>query len=483
MQILFADQLGSHFNLEGESQVILEAPGQFRKRKYHRQKAHLILSGIRHRAALGAELIQVTSLRDFQPPKSSIVVNPSSRPMRDLVASWGIRAVPARGFVASEEEFKHWVSAKRGRLILEDFYRWQRQRTGILMNQTSESNLAPEPVGGRWNFDAENRLSPPKSDRLPIESPWWPLQDEIDERVRWDLDRLESEGVEFLGTDGERRFAVTEQEAVAATEHFLRHRLQTFGPFEDAMMHSDWAMSHSLLSVPLNLGVLDPSWLAEKVAGAVTDENLASVEGFIRQVIGWRDFVWHLYWLFGEDYQSSNSLSATRPLPDAWANLQPDQVEANCTKHALRQLRDFGWLHHIQRLMVLANEAAQRGYRPDYANDWFIDAFVDGTPWVMPANVIGMGLFADGGRMSTKPYVSGGAYISRMSNYCKGCPFNPKVRVGPDACPFTAGYWNFLAEHETVFRSNHRMFQPMAGLRKLSDLEELRAQEAVRFRF
>lgn len=481
MQILFADQLGSHFTLEGESTLVLEVAGQFRKRRYHRQKAHLILSGIRHRAAAGAELLRLDSYRDFAPPRGSVVIAPTSRPMRALVEHWGLRQEPARGFASTQLEFGAWVNDGRKRLLLEDFYRWQRQRLGLLM---VDSGFGPQPAGGQWNFDAENRLPPPKSDRLAVDAPWWPAEDEIDEQVRWDLNRLEGDGVEFLGSDGPRLFAVTEQEARQASNYFLEHRLSQFGPYEDAMMMGDWAMSHSLLSVPLNLGLIDPLELARRTERRLQHgAPIASVEAFIRQVIGWRDFVWHLYWLFGEEYLSMNALGASAELPAAWSELEPSAVEANCVRHAIGGLSERGWLHHIERLMVLANQATQRGYNPRKTNEWFTDAFVDGTPWVMPANVIGMGLFADGGRMSTKPYVAGGAYISRMSNSCGSCPFNPKIRVGPTACPFTAGYWHFLDQNSESFAKNHRMFQPMAGLRRLSDLEQIREQESKRSRF
>lgn len=480
MQILFADQLGPHFTLDGEEQLLLEVKSQFRKRRYHRQKAHLILSALRHRAELGAEILEIESYRDFRPRPDTRVVAPTSRPMRALVASWGVGVEPARGFVCSESDFAGWFGAQKGRLRLEEFYRWQRQRTGILMEASSGGN---DPVGGRWNFDAENRLPPPKTADLGVVDPWWPTEDEIDERVRWDLDALARDGVQFLGEDGPRLFAVTHSEAKLALDHFIGQRLKTFGAHEDAMMSGDWAMSHSLLSVPMNLGILDPLEVARSAEAQLDlGASIESVEGFIRQVIGWRDYVWHLYWVFGEDYLASNSLTATNPLPDTWLNLEAKQIEAACVSQAISDVSKRGWLHHIQRLMLLANQAAQRGYRPQQVNEWFVDAFVDGTPWVMPANVIGMGLFADGGRMSTKPYVSGGAYISRMSNYCGDCPFNPKIRVGDNSCPFTAGYWSFLDRNRHQFDSNHRMFQPMAGLRRLSDVDEIRTQESERTR-
>jgi deoxyribodipyrimidine photolyase-related protein len=196
--------------------------------------------------------------------------------------------------------------------------------------------------------------------------------------------------------------------------------------------------------------------------------------------MGWRDYVWHLYWHFGESYVQNNALNANVDVPKSWLELAPESITSNCIRHTIGGLGERGWLHHIERLMILGNVAMQRGFNPAQLNQWFIDNFVDGTPWVMPANVIGMSQFADGGMMSTKPYAGGGSYISKMTNYCGGCQFDPKQRVGEKACPVTAGYWNFLATHEGRFRQNHRMLQPLAGLKKLADLEQILEQEANR---
>jgi deoxyribodipyrimidine photolyase-related protein len=287
----------------------------------------------------------------------------------------------------------------------------------------------------------------------------------------------------FIGADAPRAFAVTRAEALAVLEDFLDHRLELFGPYEDAAMPGDWSMAHSLLSVPMNLGLLDPrevidAALARYYEGAAP---LASVEGFVRQIAGWRDWVWHLYWHLGDDYvERSNYFDHTSGLPDAFATLNPELVTSRCVSQVLSEVRDRGWTHHINRLMVLGNHALQRGINPAQLNDWFIDAFVDGTPWVMPANVVGMSQHADGGQVATKPYLSGGSYLKKMTQYCQSCAFKPEVRVGDNACPFTAGYWAFLDRHRDLLGTNHRMAQPLAGLARLSDREEVVAQEARR---
>jgi deoxyribodipyrimidine photolyase-related protein len=233
----------------------------------------------------------------------------------------------------------------------------------------------------------------------------------------------------------------------------------------------------------MNLGLLHPREVIDRVieefrAGRAP---LNSVEGVVRQIAGWRDWVWHLYWHMGEDYvERSNYFGHTTALPKPFATLDPDGIQSNCVKSVLAEIRTRGWSHHINRLMVLGNHLLQRRIDPAQLNRWFIDAFVDGTPWVMPANVVGMSQYADGGGVATKPYLSGGAYLKKMTQYCAGCPFRPDVRVGDNACPFTAGYWAFLDDHREKLKNNHRMFKPLAGLSRLSDMEQVRLQEAAR---
>jgi deoxyribodipyrimidine photolyase-related protein len=479
---IFAGQLGEQFD-DGGRMLLIEARSVLRRRAIHRAKAHLILSAIRHRAAeLGdrVEFHQVEQYGDVVAGRTDLeVIDPTSYGARRFVRRLGARVLPSRGFVTSEEEFAAWAAGRGGgRLLLEDFYRDTRVRTGILMEGDS-------PAGGQWNYDVNNRAAPPKNAvSLGLPDPWWPVEDEIDDGVRRDLDRWQAAGdIRLVGDDGPRRFAATGAEAQAALADFVETRLGDFGPFEDATLTGDWTMAHSLLSAPMNLGLIDPRHVVDTVAAEYTNGNapLSSVEGFVRQVAGWRDYVWHLYWHLGERYPvANNALGATVDLPREFRELDADAIEANCLHHAIGGLREHGWAHHIQRLMVIGNWALQRGYDPKQLNDWFTDMFVDGTPWVMPANVIGMSQHADGGIVATKPYASGGAYINRMTDYCGGCRFDPKVRLGEDACPYTAGYWAFLDRTEAVLAGNHRMAQPLAGLRRLADREQVVQQERER---
>ena len=483
---LFADQLGPHFEVGREGVLLVESRRALGRRPFHRQKLHLVLSALRHRAAeLGDSAVLLRTdtyteaLRQLGEPVS--VHEPTSYAadglVRRLLASGMVESVdPTPGYSLSRTDFAQWAGNRR-QLRMEDFYRFQRQRLDLLVE-------GDRPVGGRWSFDEENREPPPKgARRLDVPSPYRPREDDIDAEVRDDLERWTREGVVSpVGADGPRVFAVTRREALAALERFVTLRLGAFGPHEDAMLRGDWAMAHSLLSVPLNLGLLDPVEVVDRAAQAYRDGDapLASVEGFVRQVIGWREYVWHLYWHFGQTYRRRNTLQARTSLPEWFDRLDADAVEAACLKDALTGVRDRGWVHHIPRLMVLGNWAAQRGYDPDALTEWFQSRFVDGYDWVMPANVVGMSQHADGGAMATKPYVSGGAYLNRMSDYCGGCRYDPKKRVGDDACPFTAGYWAFLDRNAERLEGNHRMARPLQQRHRLADLAEVVAQERHR---
>ena len=490
--LLFADQLGAAFH-GGEHAhrpvLLVESASALRRPGTHRQKLHLILSALRHAAAgLGdrATLLRSAGYAEAldRYGRAVLVFEPTSwaaeRFVRRLADDGRVAAVlPTPAFALSRADFGRWAGG-RTRFRLEDFYREQRRRFGVLMDGEA-------PVGGRWNYDADNREPPPRGCAgLDVTPPWQPQEDEIDARVRRDLDAMARSGaIRPVGADGPRLFAVTPGEADAALRHFVEHRLALFGRYEDAMMSGDWAMAHSLLSVPLNLGVLHPLDAVEAAersyrAGAAP---LSAVEGFIRQILGWREYMWQLYWHFGPDYLDSNTLGARTALPDWWTALDADAVQSECLRVALAGVRDRGWAHHIQRLMVLGNHALQRGYEPRALSEWFARSFVDGFAWVMPTNVIGMSQHADGGRVATKPYASGGAYITKMSDHCRSCRFDPRKRLGEDACPFTAGYWQFVDRHAEVLAANMRTARAVSALRRLADLEAVLDQERRRETF
>ncbi|MDT8915162.1 cryptochrome/photolyase family protein [Amycolatopsis sp. PS_44_ISF1] len=489
---LFADQLGPHFrdgDLAGRRIVLIESAHAFAHKRYHRQKLHLVLAGLRGLAAELPDRVTLIRAPDYRTGLAEagepvVVHEPGSHAADRLVRRLhreGLVAEirPAAGFARSKADFTSWARG-RGRFVMEDFYRDQRRRFEVLLEPDGE------PAGGQWNFDRDNRNPPPKRSELGVPRPWHPEENEVDERVRADLDAWTRDGlITTVGADGPRRFAVSRAEARRALRKFLDDRLPSFGAHQDAMLAGDWAMSHALLSVPLNLGLLHPLDVVEQAERRYREGTapLPAVEGFIRQVLGWREWVWHLYWYLGPDYLRHNELGAHTPLPGWWRDLDPGAVGARCLRTALAGVRDRGYAHHIERLMVLGNHALQRGYDPGELTEWFATAFVDGFPWVMPANVIGMSQYADGGIVATKPYAAGGAYVNRMSDHCRGCPFDPKRRLGPTACPFTAGYWAFLDRTADRLRGNQRMRQPLNGLARLADLEAVVEQEHRRTEF
>jgi deoxyribodipyrimidine photolyase-related protein len=490
---LFGDQLGPHFHraleVRGHRVLLVESAAALGRHRYHRQKLHLVLAGMRNLAdELGdrATYVRAATYREAveNAGEPVTVFQPHSRAAANLVERLradGLVAevLPTPGFALSTADFADWAR-ERTHFRMEDFYRAQRKRFDILMDGS-------EPVGGKWNYDHDNREPPPKGSRiLDVPAAYAPRESVVDEQVRADLDAMVRAGeIDPVGVDGPRRFPVTRAEALRALSRFTEHRLATFGPHQDAMLGADWAMSHSLLSVAMNHGLLDPLEVVHAAEQAHRDGDapLSSVEGFIRQVLGWREYVWHLYWHLGAEYLHRNELHAKTPLPAWWRDLDPDGVDGECLSTALAEVRDRGYAHHIERLMVLGNHALQRGYRPAELTRWFATAFVDGFPWVMPVNVIGMSQHADGGVIASKPYAAGGAYVNRMSDYCGRCRYDPKTRLGPDACPFTAGYWFWLAGHAGALQGNRRMAQPLASARRLADLDAVRAQEHDRDRF
>ena len=490
---VFGDQLGPAVHgLAQHAQrevVLVESSAVLRRRRYHRQKLHLLLSGMRHLDDhLGdrSTYHRTTTYREAleKVGRPVVVHEPTSYAAKEFVetlqAEGLVAAVlPTTTFARPKAEFAAWAGSDRS-FTMENFYRNQRQRFDVLMEGDS-------PLGGKWNLDHDNREAPPKAakgDRatLGVPEPWWPTEDAIDEQVRRDLDEMD---LPTVGADGPRRFAVTPDEARRALTRFVEHRLDPFGPYEDAVLSGDPTMAHSLLSVPLNLGVLHPLDAVHAAEEAHHDgtARLNSVEGFVRQILGWREYIWHLYWHFGKDYHRSNELAAKAPLPDWWTGLDGEAVTAACLGHTMNEVRDRGWVHHIPRLMILGNFALQRGYRPSELSEWFTTSFVDGFAWVMPPNVVGMSQHADGGRLATKPYASGGAYLNKMTDHCGDCAFDPKVRVGEKACPFTAGYWQFVHRHRDLLASNHRTARAVATMDRLKDLDALLEQEKGRTEF
>lgn len=397
-----------------------------------------------------------------------VAMEPMSWSGRRMLIDQGVDVVRNDQFLCHYEEFAEWVG-DRGSFKMEDFYRRQRLRHDILLEPGEN---APQPVGGRWNFDHENREPPPKDGRQ------WPAVakfglDDID------LSIIDGFGGNVWGAEPDGTWPVTRNQALIRLREFIETALAPFGPYEDAMLAEEWKLAHSVLASSLNLGLLHP----REVIGAAEDayDNgaapIASVEGFIRQVVGWREYVWGVYWLWMPTYRTVNALHAHRPVPPAF--LDTDATHMACVASVINHVDVHGYAHHIERLMVLGNLALTAGVEPAAMVEWMWASFVDGAEWVMLPNVIGMALFADGGQMATKPYASGGAYLNKMGNSCKDCRYNPKKRTGDEACPFTTLYWDFLARNEATLAGNHRISRQLAAMRRLSDLPAVRERAQV----
>jgi len=391
-------------------------------------------------------------------------MEPMSWDGRAMLHRLGVDVYPNDQFLCHYADFAAWI-ADRTTFKMEDFYRWQRVRLDVLMEP---DDGVPRPVAGQWNFDHDNREPPPKDGRR------WPAitkfkLDDVDRAIIADLDANDVWGANPDGT-----WPVTRQQALVRLDEFIAEGLKPFGPHEDAMLAAEWKLAHSTLASSLNLGLLHPDEViaAAEAAYRSGDAPINSVEGFIRQVIGWREYVWGLYWLWMPSYRTANVLQATRPVPPAF--LTAGSTHMACVASVIDHLDSHGYAHHIERLMVLGNLALTAGVDPQAMVEWMWASFVDGAEWVMLPNVIGMALFADGGQMATKPYASGGAYLNKMGDSCKGCRYNPKKRTGDDACPFTTLYWDFLARNEEALLGNHRLSRQLAAMRRLSDLPAVR---------
>ncbi len=342
------------------------------------------------------------------------------------------------------------------RVVQEQFYRAMRRHFDVLME-------GKEPVGGSWNYDRLNRQPLPAYLNPPDPPSFAP--DAITQEVMAEVAQMPG-----LGTVEGFDLAVTRAQAQAAFADFLAQRLPNFGAYEDAMAQRHATLYHSVLSPYLNIGLLEPLELirAAEQAYYAGQAPLNAVEGFVRQILGWREFMYWQYGRLGSAMKAMNAWEAQRPLPEFfWTG----KTDMNCLRHAIGRAWQNGYTHHIERLMLLSNFALLAGLDPATVNDWFQAAYIDAYEWVMLPNVIGMGLNADGGLTATKPYIASANYIHKMSDYCGSCRFNPKKRHGADACPFNTLYWNFLLTHEARLRANPRLGQNVLGLRHLDDTE------------
>ena len=364
-------------------------------------------------------------------------------------------------FYCSRREFSNWVSGKK-ELRLEYFYRLMRKTHNILVDK--EGN----PEGGQWNFDRDNRKPFPKKGPGLIPPPELFEPDAITKTV---LAEVEERYPDHPGSLARFQWPVTRQQALQALEGFVEHRLATFGIYEDAMWTDTPFGWHSLLSSSLNLKLLNPREVIDAVLLAWKKHNLelATVEGFIRQILGWREFVRGMYYLDMPQMAEDNFYEHQNSLPGwYWTG----DTKMKCMHESIEQTLQYGYAHHIQRLMVTGNFALLAEVLPKEVCDWYLAIYVDAIEWVELPNTAGMALFASGGRFTSKPYVASGAYIKRMSNYCDSCKYKPDVRFGESACPMTTLYWNFLIKHRKQFEASPRTRLMTANLSRISDADQ-----------
>jgi deoxyribodipyrimidine photolyase-related protein len=457
-------------NMATDVIVLVESARMTTGRNWHKERLFFLVSSARHFATelensgFTVRYIQAqTTIDGLIAARAEfgelpiVCAEPSSHRQFAQLAEFGVEFVPNDFFLTSRALFAQWASPQKS-FVMENFYRAQRVRLGILVENG-------KPVGERWNFDADNRLPPPKNYTWPpyLEH----ARDAVDRYVAAQFDH------QLTAT-----WATTRAGALAQLDYFLEHHLAGFGPYEDAIAADNWALHHSLLSPYLNNGLLHAREVVSAVLRAFESGSapIESVEAFVRQVIGWREYINGMYWFLGENYRNENQLGATRKLLPLFTD--SSKTKMKCVGSVVADVEARAWTHHIPRLMVLSNLALTTGVNPQEFLDWMREQFIDATDWVMVPNIIGMATHADGGKLMTKPYASGGAYLNKMTDHCKSCFYDPKKRTGDDACPFTTLYWDFLDRHKEDFKKNHRMFQQMSGLNRLSDLPAVRERAA-----
>jgi deoxyribodipyrimidine photolyase-related protein len=480
---VLGDQLSQHQaalqscnHQENTPVIFIESLQHIQKRPYHKQKLVLLWSAMRHFAAeLRQQGYKVTyEIGDnFTTPLERWVktnniteirvMEPADRGFLAAIP-WEITLIPNNHFLWTKAEFQAWAKDRRN-LLMEYFYREGRQRFNILMD-------GKKPVGGEWNYDKENRQ--PAKGNLDTPIPKWFAADEITLEVIEKVNNLE---IPTYGSLTSFNWGVTRTQALEVLECFIHTRLARFGTYQDAMVTGEETMWHSLISPYLNIGLLQPLEVIQAAETAYQQEKLPlnSVEGFIRQILGWREYMHGLYHHVEESYFQKNYFHHTQPLPEFfWTG----ETNMNCLHQTFSQMQKTGYAHHIQRLMILSNFSLIAGFSPQEVESWFHATFIDAYDWVMQTNVIGMGLFADGGILASKPYAASANYINKMSDYCKGCVYNYKEKIGEKACPFNFFYWNFLHRHREKLTKQGRMSFILKNLDRMSaeELETIQQQ-------
>ena len=455
--------------------------------RHHQQKIALVLSAMRHFAEslvqeglrvdyvflddegnTGSFSGEIRRALERHHPARLICTEPGEWRVWRMLRSWQsdlgipVEIRPDDRFLCSLNEFASWAEGRKG-MRMEHFYHHMRRKTGWLMEDD-------QPAGGRWNFDRENRKALPAALEVPPRRRFHP--DAVTQRV---IETVRARFSHHFGDLEPFGWAVTRSQALEAMRDFINDYLADFGEYQDAMRRGDDWLFHAALSPYLNIGLLT----AKEVCLAALDAYqrgqapLSAVEGFIRQILGWREYIRGIYWLHMPAYPASNYFGAKRQLPPFyWTG----ETSLACLREVISGTRRNAYAHHIQRLMLTGNFALLAGIEPSQVEEWYLIVYADAFEWVELPNTHGMALFADGGLLASKPYAASGAYINRMSDYCPGCTFDPDIKLGPGACPLNYLDWNFLIEHQALLRPNPRMAMPY---RTLDRMEAARRQEIV----
>ena len=446
--------------------------------RHHVQKITLVLSAMRHFAVdLRARGVTVEYVRLDDPanthslrgemlravarlqPARIVIVEAGEWRLTEDMRQWHeltgieVEILDDTRFFCRNRDFFTWARG-RGQLRMEFFYRDMRRKTGLLMEGDA-------PVGGRWNYDQENRKALPKQAAVPPAPRFAP-----DDMTREVMALVAREFAGHFGELGAFAWPVTARDAQTALRAFITDRLPQFGDWQDAMKTGEFALFHALISTSMNAGLLEPRAICQAAADAYAAGHvpLNAAEGFIRQILGWREFMRGIYWLHMPEYGTRNALGATRKLPwFYWSG----ETKMNCIHQVVTDTRRNAYAHHIQRLMITGNFALLAGIDPDEVDEWYMIVYADAYQWVEMPNTRGMALFADGGVVASKPYAASGAYINRMSDYCRGCAYDVKDAVGPRACPFNYLYWDFMARHREKLAGNMRMAMPTRTLERM----------------
>ena len=488
---ILGDQLSPDLSaLEGADRktsilLMMEVDAETTYVRHHKAKIAFILSAMRHHAAAlreagwtvdyvrlddpdnsGSFTGELARAIERHAPRRIIATRPGEWRVLAAMQEWADRfdvAVELREdsrFVCTHAEFDDWAEGRK-QLRMEFFYRDMRRKTGLLLDEHGK------PEGGEWNYDSENR-KPPPNEPLLIPQPLRFKPDAITQGV---LDMVAVRFADHPGSLEHFAFATTAGDAQAQQQHFIAHALARFGDYQDAMLTGQPFLWHSILSPYLNCGLLNPLALCQAVEAAYRDGKvpLNATEGFIRQIIGWREYVRGIYWREGPDYAQRNALEARRPLP---AFYYDGQTDMHCMAQAIGQTMDHAYAHHIQRLMITGNFALVAGIDPHALHIWYLEVYADAYEWVELPNTLGMSQFADGGLLASKPYASSGNYINNMSDYCGHCRYDVKAKTGPKACPFNLLYWDFLDRNEEVLGKNQRLSMPYRNWSKRPDKDK-----------